>query len=117
MSENKNIQVHVCHKCGLPRMVKPNRGWDKVGLDSCMCIGQTWFDYEETPRTIKEAREIAHKEYLEIVKLYKEQGREKNMFEELKGRYKEWTQWRRNYLTQESGNQRTTKSSKTSLNH
>lgn len=85
----EKVKVHVCHKCGLPRVVEPEKDWDKVGLDPCMCIGQTWFDYEETPRTIKEAREIAHKEYLRTVELYKEQGREKYMFEELKGQYKE----------------------------
>jgi len=82
MTEKK--QYHVCHKCGLPRQ------WDEdaVYLGACKCLSQTWFEFEETLRTMSEAVEIGVSRFLDYVKLYVRQGRNVSEFKQLVEKYK-----------------------------
>jgi len=78
------MHVHVCHKCGLPR-----RNESDVDLGQCMCLGQTWFPYEEKERSVGEAVEIAVRQFASFVALYLRQGRRSFDFKELAERYRE----------------------------
>lgn len=74
---------NVCHKCGLPRAKKPN----DTDLGNCICIGQSWFEYEELERTEQQTRTIAREHYTMWVDLFTRQNRECNSFERLDRQY------------------------------
>lgn len=87
--KEQNIKVNVCHKCGLVRSTEPKLALEQFDLHRCRCIGQNWFDYESKQRTVKEAKEIAHKQYLAFARLYRSQGRGSVDFQRLDEEYGE----------------------------
>lgn len=75
---------HVCHKCGLSRA----RAKTDPDLGSCICIGQTWFEYEELERTAVETKELGLAAYQRWVELYNRQDlRTKRDYQRLAQQY------------------------------
>jgi len=83
----------VCHKCGLSRKVEE----EPADLGACNCLGQTIFEFEETPRTRDEAIVLGVRHYLEVVRLFLAQGRNPFDFERIARKYQKVLEYRAVY--------------------
>lgn len=86
----KDVEFHVCHKCGLVRWTEPYvdvRELNVPFLAWCQCWGRTVFEFEEKSRTMDEAIEIARKRFWDFVELFIDRDREPWEFERLCDEY------------------------------